>query len=299
MSIAYLAYHKEWEHGPFSGGNFYTDKVIPVGAICFIVSGIKPHLSGRVSYKLEGKYQVEKVNLNSSGSYGKKYQLILKCMASPGKQLDLDGMASFNKKQFHNSFTSNQGMREIKGSQAYLVSFFDQLLNSDEDFDYLEKIEDFAEIDADSGLAETEKEELKKARIGQGLFRRNTTVFWGGNEKCAVTGLQIPALLNASHITPWRKCVSKDQRLEGYNGILLCVHLDRLFDRFLIGFQNTADQDVLSLVCSPKLKEQFPTLAQIGITKSLKLDLTMVKFSGRNVLETNLKNHLNAVLARK
>ena len=84
MSIAYLAYHKAWERGPFSGDNFYTDKNIPVGAMCFVVSGNKPQPSGGVSYKLEGKYHVEEVNSKSSGGHNGKDHHLVDCNKETG-----------------------------------------------------------------------------------------------------------------------------------------------------------------------------------------------------------------------
>lgn len=120
---------------------------------------------------------------------------------------------------------------------------------------------------------------------------------WGGDEKCAVTGLQIPALLNASHIKAWRDCDSKREKLSGCNGILLCVHLDRLFDRYLIGFEKTSMSStrVRSLICSPKLKSKFSLLGIIGITGSLNLDLSMIEGSNLVELEKNLDIHLAKV----
>lgn len=161
----------------------------------------------------------------------------------------------------------------------------------------LELLEDIAAIEDDEDDVPAEKQELKNARRGQGKFRKNTTAIWGGDEKCAVTGLQIPALLNASHIKPWRDCDSKREKLSGCNGILLCVHLDRLFDRYLIGFEKTSMSSprVRSLICSPKLKSKFSLLGIIGITGSLNLDLSMIEGSNLVELEKNLDIHLAKV----
>ncbi len=50
-------------------------------------------------------------------------------------------------------------------------------------------------------LPETERESVIKARIGQGVFRKQLLEMWDG---CAVTGVKLPDLLRASHIKPWR-----------------------------------------------------------------------------------------------
>ena len=93
-------------------------------------------------------------------------------------------------------------------------------------------LQDFEDIERDD--SPSEREDSRKSRLGQGTFRRRTIEVWGGIERCVVTGIALPALLTASHIIPWSE--DKAQRKLGCNGIMLAAHLDRLFDRFLIGF---------------------------------------------------------------
>ena len=50
---------------------------------------------------------------------------------------------------------------------------------------------------------------------------------WGG--RCAVTGLDLPLLLRASHIKPWRDSDNRE-RLDPYNGLLLSPSYDAAFD---------------------------------------------------------------------
>jgi hypothetical protein len=78
----------------------------------------------------------------------------------------------------------------------------------------------------------TEVERLVVQRVGQDLFRQGLVDFWEG--RCAVTGLAVPELLRASHIKPWADCESDAQRLDVYNGILLAIHLDAVFDKGLM-----------------------------------------------------------------
>ena len=47
-----------------------------------------------------------------------------------------------------------------------------------------------------------------------------------------------PALLRASHIKPWRVCDTAHERLDGFNGLMLAPHVDFLFDRGLICFED-------------------------------------------------------------
>lgn len=74
----------------------------------------------------------------------------------------------------------------------------------------------------------TEAERLVVQRIGQNLFRKSLLDYWGG--KCCITGLAVPELLRASHIRPWSKCETNEQRLDVFNGLLLSPNMDALFD---------------------------------------------------------------------
>jgi hypothetical protein len=96
-------------------------------------------------------------------------------------------------------------------------------------------------LDAEIKEVDTEAMALRKARIGQGRFRADLLNFWQGH--CPITGVYTPELLRASHIKPWH--VSTDpERLDAFNGLLLAVHLDALFDRALITFQDSGDMRV-------------------------------------------------------
>lgn len=82
----------------------------------------------------------------------------------------------------------------------------------------------------------TEAERMVVQRVGQDLFRSALLDYWQG--RCCVTGLAVPSLLRASHIKPWAKCASDDERLDVFNGLLLAPHLDALFDDGWISFSD-------------------------------------------------------------
>lgn len=82
----------------------------------------------------------------------------------------------------------------------------------------------------------TEIERTVIQRVGQDIFRERLIDFWDG--KCAVTGLSIQQLLRASHIKPWAKCDSDAERLDVFNGLLLAPHIDALFDRGFVSFED-------------------------------------------------------------
>ena len=86
-----------------------------------------------------------------------------------------------------------------------------------------------------AAIGSTEVQVMVKQRVGQDLFREMLGDYWGG--RCAVTGLDVPELLRASHAKPWKDSTG-NERLNVYNGLLLAVHLDALFDRGLMTFDD-------------------------------------------------------------
>ncbi|GHV13140.1 hypothetical protein FACS189491_07570 [Spirochaetia bacterium] len=106
----------------------------------------------------------------------------------------------------------------------------------------------------------TEKEALIKARVGQGIFRRELINLWHG---CAVTGVSKTEFLVASHILPWRKS-SNDERLNPYNGLLLQPNFDVFFDRGYISFNDNG-----SIILSNKIEEKL--FNKMGIYANNKL----------------------------
>jgi putative restriction endonuclease len=99
----------------------------------------------------------------------------------------------------------------------------------------------------------TEVERLVVLRIGQDIFREALMDFW--SRRCAVTGLDQPELLRASHMKPWADCASDAERLDPFNGLLLAVHWDAAFDCGLVTF---ADDGALHL--SGRLSEEARSL---------------------------------------
>lgn len=109
-------------------------------------------------------------------------------------------------------------------------------------------------------LAATEAPRVVRERIGQQRYRKCLEQLWDG--KCAVTGVSEPCLLRASHAKPWNKCETGKERLSPFNGFLLNVALDALFDKFLISFADDG-----SILLAPSLKPA--ELAAVGITPEM------------------------------
>ena len=79
-----------------------------------------------------------------------------------------------------------------------------------------------------------EKIQLVKSRRGQGIFRDNVE---SREPKCRVTGVTNPRYLRASHIRPWRKSTDQE-KIDGNNGLMLAPHIDFLFDKGFISFED-------------------------------------------------------------
>ena len=102
---------------------------------------------------------------------------------------------------------------------------------------------DEAEIERRTDLTSTEKSQMIKARRGQGIFRADVL---RKEPRCRVTGTDDPAHLRASHIKAWAACDNDADRLDGNNGLMLAPHVDHLFDKAYISFQDDGTLLVLN-----------------------------------------------------
>ncbi len=93
----------------------------------------------------------------------------------------------------------------------------------------------------DNLKGEYKKREVK-TRVNQNVFRQ--IVLANYDNKCAITGIDIPPLLVASHIIPWS--VNEKERLNPENGICLSPLYDRAFDKGYISI----NQKYEILICS-------------------------------------------------
>ncbi len=91
-----------------------------------------------------------------------------------------------------------------------------------------------------------------KTRVNQNVFRQ--IVIANYSCKCAITGIDIPELLFASHIIPWAK--NENERLNPENGICLSSLYDAAFDRGLIAI-NERYEIIFSSDLKKKNKESY------------------------------------------
>lgn len=79
-----------------------------------------------------------------------------------------------------------------------------------------------------------EREAVIRTRVNQTAFRN--MILNNYESRCALTGIDIPELLVASHIKPW--AVDETNRLNPSNGICLSPLYDKMFDKGLIGIRD-------------------------------------------------------------
>jgi putative restriction endonuclease len=91
----------------------------------------------------------------------------------------------------------------------------------------------------------TDQLRLIKVRRLQSFFR--SSVLSSYENRCAISGLEVPELLVASHIIPWS--VNEHRRADPRNGLCLNALYDKAFDRGLITFDENC-----RVVISPRLR---------------------------------------------
>lgn len=152
-----------------------------------------------------------------------------------------------------------RGIKGMDGGKKVVQPIWDEFFNNQEELLFLsEKI--LAEKEHSSiekkfeelfwGMNEL-KGEVKlreiKTRVNQNVFRQIVMANYSG--KCAISGIDLPELLFASHIVPWAK--NEQERLNPENGICLSALYDRAFDKGLIGIN-----EQYQILLSSKLKKR-------------------------------------------
>ena len=91
-----------------------------------------------------------------------------------------------------------------------------------------------------------------KVRVNQDIFRKMVLANYRG--KCCVTGLDVPAVLQASHISSWDEDTTN--RLNPENGLCLSATYHEAFDAHLISFD-----EKYRLVVSKSIKDHYTSVA--------------------------------------
>ncbi len=127
-----------------------------------------------------------------------------------------------------------------------------------------------------------------KVRLIQGFFRE--TVLASYDVKCALCQLNLPELLNASHIIPWSSNV--ERRADPTNGISLCALHDRAFDRGLITFDDSYNVVISNHIRHFKTTSAIFKIglldiesAQLTLPSRFKPDLSAIRFHRENIFK--------------
>ena len=129
-----------------------------------------------------------------------------------------------------------------------------------------------------------ERDAVIKQRVNQSSFR--TMILGNYENKCAISGIDIPELLVASHIVPWS--MDAKNRLNPSNGICLSPLYDKMFDKGLIGIR-----DDYSIQLSYELKQNIGKDfydKHIGFIADRKLRLPIEHFPDTSFLEYHYNN---------
>jgi len=109
-----------------------------------------------------------------------------------------------------------------------------------QNLDFATPNEELAEVDEikmRTDIGATQITQIINSRRGQGVFKANVRLI---ENTCRVTKISNPKHLIASHIKPWSK--SDDaEKLSGFNGLLLAPHIDHLFDKGFISFEDNGN----------------------------------------------------------
>lgn len=124
--------------------------------------------------------------------------------------------------------------KDSKGNYMYSNSLkkYRQYIFDNADFDSIID-NDVNQIKSDTTLSIIEKEQLIKARRGNGVFKDE--LFKKYNGRCIITLINLRQILIATHIKPWSVSTNKE-RLDTNNGLLLSGTYQMLFDKGLITF---------------------------------------------------------------
>ncbi|MEK4013440.1 HNH endonuclease [Peribacillus frigoritolerans] len=115
----------------------------------------------------------------------------------------------------------------------------------------------------------SEKQYLRKVRLTQGKFRENLL---NNSPVCKVCGMNMPQLLIASHIKPWRYC-NDYERIDSHNGLLLCPTHDAAFDGGYISFDDEGNMVISHLVSSLNSE-----LLRLNIDNKIELDPMQLEY---------------------
>lgn len=101
---------------------------------------------------------------------------------------------------------------------------------------------------------------------------------------CSICGIDLPHMLIASHIKPFRDCGYLLEPMDANNGLLLCRNHDYLFDQGYISFDDEGN-----ILITDEVLEK---LEAYNVKKDYKLDKRHLTFSRKKFLEYHRNTYL-------
>lgn len=134
-------------------------------------------------------------------------------------------------------------------------------------------ISDFKELDG------KDKDAIVKVRENQGYFRKRLLERYNG---CCLCHLSNKKLLIASHIKPWAQS-NPSEKLNKYNGLLLCPNHDKVFDGGLISFEDNG-----TIIISERLTSIDRVLLNLSKEMKIEVDsnnMNFIKYHRENIFD--------------
>ena len=113
-------------------------------------------------------------------------------------------------------------------------------------------------------IAETEAELKIKIRLGRQKFREGLLPLW--DYKCVLCEIELPALLRASYSKPWKDSTDFE-RVNPYNGVLLCCNHDALYKDGFIAFDGQGRLHISSQI-SEEDYDKYSVHSKIKIART-------------------------------
>ncbi|MGD9929638.1 MAG: HNH endonuclease [Mangrovibacterium sp.] len=164
-------------------------------------------------------------------------------------------------------FHQQRGIKGLTGGIKQVQPIWDEFVNSKEellfeserilaDLEHQTLETKYAEVlsGTENLKGETKTREVK-TRVNQNIFRQ--IVLANYSSRCAITGIDLPDLLVASHIIPWAK--NEQERLNPENGICLSSLYDKAFDKGLIAFSEKYQILISGELQKREHEEFYPT----------------------------------------
>lgn len=157
---------------------------------------------------------------------------------------------------------------EFYHNQEELVFLSEQILaqkeNTSIENKYQELLFDIKDLKGEDTIRQV------KTRVNQSVFRQ--MVLANYSAKCAISGIDIPELLLASHIMPWS--INEEHRLNPENGICFSALYDKAYDNGIIGITPNYEVIFSTSLKSKKetsfYKNNFAPIENLKISEPLK-----------------------------